>query len=149
VPDSQLTTQQAALRMGALMITSLIASKLRFFKTNLPVSALTTKASMVAAEADYSGYPAGGYALAAWVGPGINLSGGAAITSPSVNVLIVDPDPDPIVGNTLYGWWIEDATGNVRQAGKFDPPRGMNVVADQFPWIDQIVLGKNPTVVEA
>jgi len=144
MPDRQLTTQDAALRQGELMITSLAASKLRFTKDPITLTDFTVKATLVAAEADFSGYTAGGYTLATWTGPAKNLEGGAVVSSPLVTVKIVDPDPDPIVGHSLTGWWIEDATGNVRQAGVFDPVRDMNVVADQFPFVEQIVFGRNP-----
>ncbi len=145
--DRQLTTQEGALRQAALMITSLAMSKLLLLKGPITLTEFTTKAALLALQADFSGYTAGGYSIASWTGPTKAPGGGGLISSSLVNIVIVPPeDPDPIVGNTLYGWWIQDATGNVRQAGVFDPPRPMNEVSDQFPFVEQMVFGKNPTV---
>jgi len=143
----QLYTRQAAMEKATVIKTSLATSKVRFFQSTLSVSQNTTKVELVAAEADFSGYTAAGYALTAWGGPVKNAAGGAIITSPAISPAVTDPDPDPIVGNTLGGWWVEDTSGDVRLVGVFDQPIPMNAVGDGFTWITQIVEAFNAPVV--
>lgn len=147
MPDTQLYTQEAAARKVVLIIASIALSKLRLFKEGLSVTQFTTKALLVAAECDFSGYTAGGYTLTAWTGP-ITASGGGAIeTSPMTNVAFVDPDPDPVVGNAVGGWWVEDATGNVRVVGTYSPVRLIQGPGDGFSVVVQILEAKNPVSV--
>jgi hypothetical protein len=143
MPDNQLYTQESALRKSALLIAGLANSKLRLIQGAFVVGAFTTKAQMVASEATFDGYPAGGYPLAAWTGPLIATGGGAIETSPLVNIAY-GPAGDPPVGNSISGWWIEDATGNVRTAGNYDPPRSASQVGDGWSFVDQIIEAKNP-----
>jgi hypothetical protein len=142
--NSQLYTNEAAARKATLLIAGLANSKLRLCKTGISVTRFTTKAQLVAAEATFSNYTAGGYTLAAWTGPGANPDGGATMTSPLVNPTWVEPEEDDPVGNEIVAWWVEDATGNVRIVGRYDPPIPMSETGNTFPWISQIVEAKNP-----
>lgn len=147
MPDTQLYTQQAAARKASLIITSLALSKLRLFKEGLSVTQFTTKAALVAAECDFNGYTSGGYTLTAWTGPVNAPGGGSILTSPMVNVAWANPDDDPVVSNSVGGWWVEDATGNVRVVGTYSPARLAQAVGDGWPVVIQIVEAKNPVAV--
>lgn len=147
--DSQFVTLEGALTKATAMKTAFAASKLRLCQAPFVPTMFSTKAELVAAEANYSGYPAGGYALATWTGPLKDPSGGAVITSPLVNIIMVDPDPDPLVPNTISAWWIEDATGNVRIVGTYEEPRTLGSLTDGWPQVVQDVEGRNATVVAA
>jgi hypothetical protein len=140
VPDNTLITQEAALNRATILQTALAASKLRLCVGITPNPA-TTAAELIAAEATFSGYTSGGYALATWAGPGKTSTGAGVITAPTIQIKIVPPMSGPIVGNMLSGWWIETGTGEVLLVGSWDPARPMNVVTDQFPFAVQDVEG--------
>lgn len=142
--DSQLYTNESAIKKGTVVKASLASSKLRLCGTAITLTRFTTKDQLVATEATYSGYPAGGYALAAWTGPYADPNGGAILTSPLVNPSITEPEDPPTVGNNITGWWVEDSTGAVRLVGSYDPPRPIQTVLDSFPVVIQIVEARNP-----
>lgn len=146
MPATVLYTQQAANTKASAIKTALALSKLRLVQSSLTPNKNTTKAQLVAAEANFSGYTAGGYTLTAWSGPVNNPGSGAIITPPAVNPTWTDPDPDPPVTNSIGAWWVEDAAGNVRLVGTFDQPISMAQAGDGFTWITQIVEGYNPPV---
>lgn len=147
MPDTQLFTAQAAARKANVIKTSLALAVLHLIKAPFTMTAFSTKAEMEAAEADFDGYdPEDGYPLTAFTGPTSDPSGGAVLTSPLVNV-IYGPAGDPPVGNLIAGWWIEDATSEVRLSGTFDPPRSVAAALEGFPLVVQIVEGRNPTIV--
>ncbi len=145
--DRQFYTAQASIAKAGFIKTSLVTSKVRFFKNpDLQPNAFTTRAELLAAECDFDGYTAGGYALAAWTGPANTPGGGATLTSPVVNAAY-GPAGTPPVANSVGGWWVDDdsaPTPQVRVVGVYDPPRPMGAVGDIITWIDQIVEGKNP-----
>lgn len=143
MPDTQLYTREAAAAKATEVKAALALSKLRLIAEDLVVSQFTTKVALVAAEADFDGYIAGGYTLTAWAGPVFALEGGAVLTSPLVNVAY-GPAGDPPVTNTIYGWWIEDASGDVRTAGNFFPPKLLQAVGDGFSFVDQLIEARNP-----
>lgn len=147
MPAIVIYTRQAANTKASAIKTALALSKLRLIQAILTPNVNTTKAAMVAAEADFSGYTAGGYTLTAWVGPVNNVGSGAIITPPAISPVFVDPDPDPVVSNSIGGWWVEDAAGNVRLVGTFDAPIAMGQVGNGFTWLTQIVEGFNPLIV--
>jgi hypothetical protein len=143
--DNQLYTLQAAFLNAGNFKTILTGSKLRLCQFPLVIGQSTTKAEMVAAEANFDGYPAGGYTLSTWGDPLTYPGGGAVITSPAVTPTY-GPAGAPPVGNSISAWWIEDSIGGIRTAGNFDPARPMSATGDGFPFIDQIVIGRNAQV---
>jgi len=146
MPDYQIYTNEGAIALATEVKTALALSKLLLFQEGLVPTRYTLKAALTAAECDFDGYTPGGYTLTAWTGPANQAGGGAVITSPLTNIAY-GPAEDPPVTNMVGGWWIEDASGDVRTVGVFDPPRAMQVVGDVINWLDQIVLGKNAQVV--
>lgn len=137
--DRTLMTLEAAQNQATDEIAVLAASKLRLFDGTLVPDVTTVKADMVAAETTLTGYPAGGYALAAWTGPNANPSGGVVITSPLRNVSYASGP-----AATIGGGWVETAGGDVRAVFVFDPPRTLAAVPDGFEFVRQLVYGKNP-----
>jgi len=144
VADTQFYTVDAAVTKATAIKTALALSKLRLFQAPFTPSTFSTKAQLVAAEATFDGYPTGGYALTAWTGPTVPDGGGALITSPLVNINY-GPADDPPVTNQIAGWWVEDAAGNVRLVGIFNPARPEAVVGDGFAFVIQIVEGRTIT----
>lgn len=143
MPDNQLYTQEAAIAKATEIKAALALSKLRLVKEGLVVNQFTTKAAMVDQEADFDGYTPGGYTLTAWSGPLKADVGGAVITSPLVSIAY-GPAEDPPVTNSIGAWFIEDASGDVRTAGNFDPPKLLQSVGDGFQFVDQLIEARNP-----
>jgi len=142
MPDSQFSTLEAATALATEVKAALAASKLRFCDSPFVPTPFTTKAELVAAETNFDGYVAGGYALAAFTGPLDFTGGGSVITSPLVNVTYGPAGAPPVTGN-LSAWWIEDASGDVRAVGAYDPTRVLAVVGQGFPFVAQLVYGRN------
>lgn len=106
-------------------------SKVRLFKSTLIPTPATTKAELVAAEADYTDYPAGGETITAWLDPVLNPAGGASISAPTVQ-FDVTTDPPPVT-NLIGGAWLEDAAGKVRMVMPFAAPIPMEAAGQGFP----------------
>lgn len=143
MPAFVIYTRAAANTKASAIKTALALSKLRLFQSSYTPNVNTVKADLVAAEATFNGYTSGGYTLTAWTGPVNNPGSGAVITPPAVNPAWANPDDDPVVSNTIGGWWIEDATGNVRLVGQFADGIPMGQNGDGFTWLTQIVEGFN------
>jgi hypothetical protein len=111
--------------------TAFAASKVRLFKSTLIPTPSTTKAEFVAAEADYTDYPAGGEAIATWLAPILNPAGGASISAPTVQFDVTTANPPDT--NLIGGAWLEDAAGKVRLVMPFAAPVPMEVQGQGFP----------------
>ena len=142
MPDSKLYTVASALAKAADIQTALAVSVVRFFADTLVVTENTTRTQLLAAEIASDGYTPGGYTLTAWGDPLKSAEGGAVITSPLVQIAY-GPAGDPIATAAVGGYWIEDATDNVRLVAQYDPPRALAVVGDGWEWVEQIVEGRN------
>jgi hypothetical protein len=146
MPAYSLYTRQAAEAKAIVIRTSLAASKLRLFKSTLSLNVNTTHAQLLAAEADFSGYTAGGYAIANFSLPVNNPGSGSILTSPAIDIRYIAPEEDPPVGNSIAGWWVETSAGTVRIMGVFDQPITLSADGDGFTWIYQLVEAANPNV---
>src|SRR5262245_4667343 len=111
--DYALYTREAATTKASEIKTALATSKMRFYKSSLIPTAFTTKDQLIAAECDFDGYVAGGYAITAWTGPQNDPAGGSVIATPAVNPTY-GPAGDPPVTNTVGGYWIQDTAADVR-----------------------------------
>ncbi len=136
--DRALYTNQAALAEANVIQTNLALSKMRLFLSTLVPTVLTLKSELVAAETTLVGYPAGGYALTAWAEPIFAPGGGAVITSPLINVVYASG-----AEQSIGGYWLEDAAGDVREVFIFDPLRVLAQVGDGFPVVAQLGYGRN------
>lgn len=104
------------------------ASKLRLFKDEtITLGSQTTLAELVAAEASYDGYVAGGIAIAAFLDPLYESGVGAVVHSPLVQFNYVDAGGDP---DTIGGWFLVDAAGKLRGCGALKEPATMGTNDD-------------------
>lgn len=111
--------------------TILALSKVRLFQSSLVPTPSTTKTELVAAEADYDDYPAGGEGITAFLAPILNPAGGASISAPTVQFDVTSAAP--AVTNLIGGAWLEDAAGLVRLVMPFAAPVPMEVQGQGFP----------------
>lgn len=117
--------------LAGLTQTELEVSKLRLWQQGeVSPSIATTRAQLVAAEANYTGYTAGGLELAAWFNPINDAIGGSSIDSPKVQFAPASPYT---VGNVIGGYWVETATGQLVCIGTFDGPVPMGAAGQGFP----------------
>lgn len=140
--DYALYTREAAETKATEIKTALATSKMRFFKSSLIPTQFTTKAELIAAECDFDGYTAGGYAITAWNGPQSDPQGGKVISSPAINPTY-GPAGTPPVTNTVGGYWIQDTAANVRYVVVYSPARSMTQDGDGWTEVGQIVEGRN------
>jgi len=129
-------TNAACLVNAAEKQTALAASKVRLFKSTFVPTVATTLAELEADEADFTGYPAGGATITAWLDPLLDPAGGASITAPTVQFAV---DPAPSATDIVGGFWLEDAAGDVRLVGQFAAPVPMEVEGQGFPLNIKIV----------
>ena len=135
-----------ALFIAPLIQTALAASKLRLIITGYTPVPGDTLADLVAVEATFTGYTTGGYALTTWNTPVIDPAGGVSITSLQVQPAIASPYT---VGNTLGGWFLVDATGNLVADGLFDTPIPLTQAGDGFPITVKLYFGTTNQLVGA
>ena len=109
--------------------TAYAASVIRLFKDSLVPTPSTTKAELEAAEADYDAYAS--ETITAWNNPILAPGSGYEILSPLV--LFEVGAVDPVVGNDIGGFWLEDASGDVRMVGTFDPSLPMQFAGQGIP----------------
>lgn len=127
----QFFPNSGSLQVASLLRTYLEASNLRLFKSDFVPAVSSTLAEFVAAEADYTGYTAGGAPLAAWFAPVLNPAGGASIDSPTVQFAAAAPYT---VGNLIGGWFVtNDDDDTVIATGTFANPIPMGAANQGFP----------------
>lgn len=128
-PNSSCVDQAAVLR------TALALSVVKLFKTGFVPQVTTVVAELDANEADYTGYaPA---TITAWGAPYESTAGGVQITAPGVQFSLA---ADPAVGNSIGGYWIEKAGGDVVLIRQFDEPQAMAAALDGFVLTPTIVF---------
>lgn len=121
----------ATLQNAAEMQTVLALSKVRLFKSTFVPTVATVKADLTGNEVAFTGYPAGGAAITAFLDPVLNPAGGASISAPTVQF---DVGPAPITATDIAGgFWLEDAAGLVRLIGTFAAPVPLEVLGQGFP----------------
>lgn len=130
-----------ALLLAAQVQTYLAAGKVRLYQAGkgIMLGPTTTLADLTAAgvEADYTGYAAGGIAVAAWLDPLLADLGGAAIDSGLVSFV---PAAPYTVGNTIQGWWYESAGGDLLFAGDFPTNKGIAGAGDGIRYNIELIL---------
>lgn len=119
----------AALFLATTIRTALAASVLKLYTAvSSPLSPGTVKSDFT--EATYDGYTA--KTIANFLHAYIDPAGGASIQS-GTQQFDYGPAAMPPVINTVLGFWLEDATGNLVVAGSFDNPIAMAAVGDSIP----------------
>lgn len=134
---SQFYPNASTLYLAGLVQADLAASKLRLFQEGFVPSIATSRAELIAAEADYTGYTAGGETIAAWLAPLLNPIGGASIDMPTIQFDAASPYT---VANVVAGWWIETAGGVVIAVGTFTTPISIGAVGQGFPMTVTLVF---------
>jgi len=113
--------------------------KIRLFQDSLGVPTVeTTITELEANEADYTGYPAGGFDVTAMAPPMGAPGGGVVILSNEVFATFTSGSP-----NTIGGYWLEDTAGNVIQVFVYDPVRVLAAIPDGWPIVAQLGYGRN------
>jgi hypothetical protein len=139
MPPTLLITNEQAINRCTLYQAQSINYKIRLCENFVP-TATTTRAQLLAAEANFSGYPAGGYPAYNWSGVYAVPTGGAYIQSPQVQVA-----PNEVLGApvNVTAFWIdanETALPNgtnvaniAMLTGVFNPAVSMQYPTDGFP----------------
>lgn len=120
-------------------IATLAGSSFKLLKVGFDPQFASTLAQVLAAEADFSGYPTGGLTLATWLGPMLSPGAGAAIIGPQT--FFVRDGTLPGVNNVIGSWALVTAgnvlwaLGSFPQAVTFQlPGQGISIpVAFGFP----------------
>jgi len=118
-----LLTTEGALLEATQNQTYLAGCKVRLFQGPALINYSTTHAQLLAVEATYEGYPAGGNTIAAWGNPLSLLPTGWGINSETTFAYV---DAAPHTANTIVGGWIEDSTGALVSAFNFPTPVTLN-----------------------
>jgi hypothetical protein len=111
---------------------SLGATKMKLFQNNVVVTPATLIGDLT--EATFAGYVAKTLTWA--VGPYLNPAGQAEIQNGSVNWT----PTDSVTPNAIYGYWVEDAAGNLLWAENFTTPRSMASTLDTITLLPTLVL---------
>ena len=128
--------------MGAAVQALLPTGKVRLFTADLAsFSQNTTRAELIAAEATFSGYTAGGYSVAAFTGPVLDPVSGVYLLSPLILPTVAVASPQ--VENLIRGYWYEVGT-DVWQVGKFPSDQPMVSPGNNIPFMFRFKLFSNP-----
>jgi len=123
-----IVTNEAAILLLTAKATALANLKIRLFTDALPtLDATTTKAAMVTAEANYTGYLA--ITVATLPLPYLVPGNGANLQVPTQQF----QPTGTAVANQIRGWWVETATGDIQLAGRFDADITMADVTNAIP----------------
>lgn len=128
-----------ALVLASVMQTDLQGGAVRLFQSTFSPETTTTLAELVAAEADFTGYPAGGFAASVF-DPALYPLGGASITLATVQFETADPTTD---GNLIGGWFLVDANGDLVAIGVFPNAQPMQVPHQALPVSITLVYGNS------
>lgn len=113
--------------------------KIRLFKSDLGIPTVETSlADLEAQEADYTGYPAGGFDVTAMAPPMGAPGGGVVILSNEVFATFTTG-----ASNAIGGYWLEDTAGNVIEVFVYDPVRNLAAIPDGWPIVAQLGFGRN------
>jgi hypothetical protein len=107
------------LKISGLVQGNLAVSKLHLFKDSLGTPDPTVPlADYTANECDFSGYPAGGATVTAFLDPILDPLGGSAINMPTVQFAFDGSDMTPTTNN-VGGWYLVDADGDLNAVGTY------------------------------
>jgi hypothetical protein len=119
-----------SLKIAATIKTFMALAVIKLFKSALTLTPSTTKAQLDAVEANFDGYAP--QTVTAWLAPYLDPAGGASIQS-GTKQFDYGPAASPPVTNNVFGFWIEDAAGDLIVAGTFTAPVSMAQVGDSIP----------------
>jgi len=129
----------SALLLAGLIRTGLAAAEIKLFKAIAqPLSVSTVIGDFT--EADYDGYAA--KVVTTWLAAYLDPAGGASFQSGTQQFQFVPPVGAP-VPNTILGFWIETAGGDLAAAGTFAAPVAMAAAGDAIPLNVTLTFAKN------
>jgi hypothetical protein len=108
-----------------LIKTHMVSCKCKLYTNSVVLSRNTLKTDLT--EATFDGYVAA--TIAALLAVYINPAGGAICQVPKTQ-FDYGPAGSPPVTEIVYGWWLEDAAGNLIIVGDFDTPIPMAEVGN-------------------
>lgn len=129
----------AALADATAKRAAVALSVLKLFKTGFVPTPDTVAADLDAVECDYDDYAP--ITITAWLPPVSAVGGGSQITAPTSQFSI---SVDQVVPNTVGGYWIELAAGDVQIIRQFDTPVPM-VNAGNFVQVTPTMVFPNGT----
>jgi len=126
-----------ALWLAGVVQTALAASEMKLFQSGtITLSPATTLAQLDAVIANYTGYAT--QTITAWFAPLLNPLGGASIESGLLQFAIAAPYTVP---NTIQGWYLVDAGGDLVCAGDFATPKELVGAGDGIPFNVELIFG--------
>lgn len=111
MPTQLFYPRDSVLAQAADAQARLAGSKLRLWKSGLNVSFSTARVELLASEADFDGYPAGGATLTAWGTPMLAPVQAALTAAPQTNFAAGAGVGNN--GNVIGGFWVETAAGDL------------------------------------
>lgn len=112
----QISPLSGAKESADLAKTAMVNAVISLFKWGFVPGVSTTKAELEAEECDFTDYTT--KTIAAWTGPVLAPVAGYQINAPVQTWTVVTAT----VGNTVGGYWIENAGGDVIDIVTFDDP---------------------------
>jgi hypothetical protein len=136
--DATLVTNENAVNRATVIQTPLTNARLRLLDSYIP-QITDNRTVLLANEANFTGYPSGGYNIS-FAGPSLISGAGAWLNS---NVATVAPAANNTLSANLSGWWVESSanTPQTLLTGVFNPTRTVTTPLDQFPLIITDVEG--------
>jgi len=133
------TTTAGALALGAFLAEDLEDAEVHLFQVGeIAITAATTLTELEALEADYTGYaPA---TIAAWIGPMLAPVTGAMVVTPTLEFGI---DAPYTVTNSIMGWWLQTAGGDLLMIGTPAAPVPMVGAGNIWPFSVAVATGGN------
>jgi hypothetical protein len=134
--NALMITNEQAVNRATVIKATFASGQLRLLANYTP-NYTDNRAVLLSNEANFTGYPAGGYNVAAWTGPALPGSGGSSITSP---IVTVEPASNNTITNNISGFWYEVNVANVTSTyltGTFQPYLPVTTPLDQFPIVVQ------------
>lgn len=115
----------SASHLCTLLDADLVNCKVKLFQNDYQPNPDTVKANLTVAT--FSGYA--DKTVAALLPPYYDPIGGA---STQIGTLQWDHNGG-VNANTIFGWWVENAGGDLIIVGRFDTPVGMSSLGDSIP----------------
>jgi len=134
-----LVTTESAKATALANQTALAGCKVRLTQGSNVIAYSTTQAQLVANEATYDGYPAGGNTIATWGGPLANSPTGWVLSGETTFAYV---DGSGHVSNVINAGWVETAGGELIFAFNLPTPVTLSTNGDGFVLQLQDVFGR-------
>ena len=129
-------SERLTLLNGFSALADWVGAIIKLFKVDNTPTLDTTVADLTAIEADYDGYAASSAVV--WGSAFLEPLTSDAVSAGGSKTFVKTAG---IVTNTVYGWWLESAGGDLLAAGKFDTPLSFVNVGDGYVLTPEIRYG--------